>query len=197
MYLVVKIVRPITLLIEKIKLIAQGDYKQRLPGRGNDEIAELSREFNTMAARLNSYEEMNVQKLMEEKQKAEGIVDSIGDVVLVTDSENRLIVLNRAAEKIFDIRKDEVLRNHFLEVIKNEEIFEQVKRTLGGEKNEEKNYVDVNLEKDGEKKYFRVKSKPIKNEQREIIGVVTLMQDITKLKRSRFDEVGICFYRFP
>ena len=182
MYLVVKIVRPITLLIEKIKLIAQGDYKQRLPGKGNDEIAELSREFNTMAARLNSYEEMNVQKLMEEKQKAEGIVDSIGDVVLVTDSENRLIVLNRAAEKIFDIRKDEVLRNHFLEVIKNEEIFEQVKRTLGGEKNEEKNYVDVNLEKDGEKKYFRVKSKPIKNEQREIIGVVTLMQDITKLK---------------
>jgi PAS domain S-box-containing protein len=175
-------VRPITLLIEKIKLIAQGDYKQQLPGKGNDEIAELSREFNAMAARLNSYEEMNVQKLMEEKQKAEGIVDSIGDVVLVTDSENRLIVLNRAAEKIFDIRKDEVLRNHFLEIIKNEEIFEQVKKTLGGEKNEEKNYVDVNLEKEGEKKYFRVKSKPIKNEQREIIGVVTLMQDITKLK---------------
>ncbi|RIZ61333.1 hypothetical protein KU43_03245, partial [Mesotoga sp. SC_NapDC2] len=182
MYLIVKIVRPITLLIEKIKLIAQGDYKQQLPGKGNDEIAELSREFNTMAARLNSYEEMNVQKLMEEKQKAEGIVDSIGDVVLVTDSENRLIVLNRAAEKIFDVRKDEVLRNHFLEIIKNEEIFEQVKRTLGGERNEEKNYVDVNLEKEGEKKYFRVKSKPIKNEQREILGVVTLMQDITKLK---------------
>ncbi|WP_367362120.1 hypothetical protein [Mesotoga sp.] len=107
-----------------------------------------------MAARLNSYEEMNVQKLMEEKQKAEGIVDSIGDVVLVTDSENRLIVLNRGCRKSPTFEKMRSFRNHFLEVIKNEEIFEQVKRTLGGEKNEEKNYVDVNLEKDGEKKYF-------------------------------------------
>ncbi|WP_367362119.1 hypothetical protein [Mesotoga sp.] len=43
MYLVVKIVRPITLLIEKIKLIAQGDYKQRLPGRGNDDRGTFKR----------------------------------------------------------------------------------------------------------------------------------------------------------
>jgi len=181
-YLNAKTVKPITVLIEKIKLIAQGDYKQRLQEKGKDEIAELSREFNIMAGKLKAFEEMNIQKLMEEKQKAEGIVESIGDVVLVTDRENKILVLNRAAEKAFDIRKEETVKTHFLETIKHEEIFEQVKKALKEQQDDDKGYTDISIEKDGSIKHLRVKSKPIKNEQKEIIGVVTLMQDITKLK---------------
>lgn len=181
-YLNAKTVKPITILIEKIKLIAQGDYKQRLQEKGKDEIAELSREFNIMAGKLKTFEEMNIQKLMEEKQKAEGIVESIGDVVLVTDSENKILVLNRAAEKAFDIRKEETVKTHFLETIKHEEIFEQVKKALKDQQDDDKGYTDISIEKDDSIKHLRVKSKPIKNEQKEIIGVVTLMQDITKLK---------------
>jgi PAS domain S-box-containing protein len=181
-YLTAKTVRPITMLIEKIKLIAQGDYRQQLQEKGRDEIAELSKEFNIMAGRLKAFEEMNIQKLMEEKRKAEGIVESIGDVVLVTDSENRILVLNRAAEKVFDIRKEEAVRTHFLESIRYEEVFEQVKKTLKGQQEGDKGYADVSIEENGSTRHFRVKSKPIKNEQKEIVGVVTLLQDITKLK---------------
>lgn len=182
LYLISKTVRPINTLIEKIKLIAQGDYKQQLQEKGNDEIAILSKEFNHMANRLKIFEEMNIQTLMEEKKKAEGIVESIGDVILVTDNENCILTLNRAAEKTFDVRKEEVIKTHFLETIKNEEIFEQIKNTLKNNKNNYKDYTDISISKNDSTKYFRVKSKLIKNERKEIIGVVTLMQDITKLK---------------
>ncbi len=182
-YLSNKIARPLYNLIEKIKLIAEGDYSQQLDIEGDDEIANLAEEFNTMTLKLQSYDRLNVKKLMEEKQKAEAIVESIGDGIIVTDEEHKLLLVNRVAEKALNIREKDALNRHFLEVIKREDLFELIDKV----KNKKddmgyKKYKDITIKDENTTNHYRINIKPIVTRDGEHIGVVTLMQNVTKLK---------------
>lgn len=182
-YLTGKIVKPLYILIDKIKKIAEGNYNQKLDVGGNDEISNLAYEFNVMADKLKNYEMLNISKLMKEKQKIEGIVESISDGVIVTDNSNNIILVNRAAEKILDIRERDVLNRHFLESIRKQDIFEIINTVASNkEYNKYKNYKDITIKYNEIHKYYRVNVTPIINNSGEYFGVVTLMQDITKLK---------------
>lgn len=182
-YLTNSIVKPIYNLKDKIKKISEGDYSQQLDIANDNEIGELAREFNIMSEKLKTYELLNIKKLMKEKQKAEAIVESISDGIIVTDENNRLLLVNRAAEKSLCIREKDVLGKHFLEVIKREEIFEIIDRVKNLENvNDHKKYIDITTNVDEKIKHYRINAKPIKDRDGDSVGVVTLMQDITKLK---------------
>ncbi len=182
-YLTGKIINPLRVLVKKIKKISEGDYSQRLSTAGDYETAELANEFNSMAEKLNSYKLMNIDKITKEKQKAEAIVESISDGVIVTDDENKIILLNRAAEKIFNIREADALDKHFLEVINMKEVFEIIDKVQSKpDSDESMKFTEISIGKDKDAKYYRINITPIKGEDKNNIGVVTLLQDITKLK---------------
>ncbi len=182
-YLTRKIVRPIENLIDKIKNISEGDYSQQLDITGADEIGELAREFNTMTEKLKSYELLNIRKLKKEKQKAEAIVESISDGIIVTDENNNIILVNRAAEKALDIKEKEVLYKHFLEVIKQDDIFNTINKVKNAKEiSEYKKYKDISISLDEVTKHYRINVKPMSDKEGDNVGVVTLMQDITKLR---------------
>lgn len=182
-YLINKIIKPIRDLIEKIRNISEGKYSQQLNIVGKDEIASLATEFNIMASKLGSYELLNIKQLMKEKQKVEAIVESISDGIVVMGAENRILLINKAAEKIFKIKEKEVLKKHFLEVIKNDELF----NFYNNVKNENyasltKDYLDISIKSISRINHYRALAKPITNIEGESIGVVLLLQDITKFK---------------
>ncbi|MGM0379301.1 MAG: ATP-binding protein [Bacillota bacterium] len=182
-YLVNQIITPIYSLIEKVKKIASGNYEQKIEVKGNDEISKLAKEFNIMTTKLKSYKQLNVKKLKAENQKTEAIVESIEDAIIVTDKNNNISKVNREAERIFDVRESEVIGKHFLEVFNNEEIFEKIKEAQ--KDHEFNNYekpVDLSLQNNENESFFRVYSRTIITKDNEKLGVVTLLQNITKLK---------------
>ncbi|MDD5659514.1 MAG: ATP-binding protein [Actinomycetota bacterium] len=182
-YLVGKIIKPIRDLIDKIKKISERNYSQQLIVTGRDEIASLAIEFNLMASKLGYYEELNINQLMKEKQKIEAIVESINDGIIVIGAEDRILLVNKAAEKIFEISEDNALKKHFLEIIDDKELFDFITRSKSIKNNEfPKEYLDMKIKKKNSFLHFRVFSKPIMNVEGERIGMVTLFQDITKLK---------------
>jgi len=182
-YLLNKIIRSLTNLNSKIKEIAKGDYSQKLSVSGSDEIASLSKEFNIMASKLQAYDLLNINQLMKEKQKIEAIVESISDGVIVTGAFNRILLINKAAEKIFNISEEEYLKKDFTDAIKNPDLFNHIDSIRRDDKDSLlKDYLDLSVKNKKNVNYYRVISKPITNIAGESIGVVTLFQDITKFK---------------
>ena len=183
LYLINRIINPIRILVKKIKKISEGDYSQRLSISGDYETVELANEFNSMAEKLNNYKLMNIDKITKEKQKAEAIVESISDGVIVTDDENKIILLNKATERILNIREIDTLDKHFLEVINMKEVFKIIERVQDKpDSDESKKFTEISIREDKDIKYYRINVTPIKGESKKNIGVVTLLQDITKLK---------------
>ena len=175
------ILNPIHNLIKQMKKVAQRNYDIKIDLKRKDEIGELGAEFSKMTEKISEYDMMNVDELKNEKQKAEAIVETIEDGIIVTNNECKLLLVNKSAEKIFAIEEANIINHHILEIIKNEYLFHSVKNALLEEKNE---YIDISIENDsGEVNYYRVYSKLI-SRNNENIGVVTLLQNITKFKET-------------
>jgi PAS domain S-box-containing protein len=182
-YLLNKIVKSINDLNLKIRNISEGNYLQQLNISGNDEIATLAKEFNIMASKLQVFEQLNINQLMREKQKIEAIVESISDGIIVTGAANRILLINKAAENIFEIREKDAMKRHFLEVLNNKELFDLIDSVRQGDaKASLKDYIDISIKNKNIKNHYRAIVKSITNIEGESIGVVTLLQDITKLK---------------
>lgn len=179
------ILKPIRELTETVKEIAGGDLEHLIEIESEDEIGELAHEFNKMTQRVKEFEEMNVSKIIEEKNKSEGIVKSISNPLLVTDKENRIQLINPKAEEIFDLVEAEVVGKHFLEAVDDDRIFNLITTALetgseqGGTEGETFKFRDKNEDKEF---YFRINVIPVKDKEENINLVVTLLEDITHLK---------------
>jgi len=104
-----RIIEPAEQLTETVHQIGRGRLDLKLDIVTNDEVGELSREFNKMTERLRKYEEMNVQQIITEKNKSETIVESIADAIIVCDSEMRIQLLNQSAVDLLEVREADAI----------------------------------------------------------------------------------------
>ena len=85
---------PIVELTMGIKAIANRNYLSRLHFSSKDEFGEVADAFNSMAVRLDQYENSNLSKLMKEKKRIETIISNFKDADL-SYKFVRYIMLNR------------------------------------------------------------------------------------------------------
>ncbi|SFC64222.1 HAMP domain-containing sensor histidine kinase [Clostridium uliginosum] len=180
-YLLKKIIHPIEDLAVGINKISAGNYEYKIPLKREKEINYILNDFNDMAEKLKQYEKLNINEILREKQKAEGIIESIDFPIIVTNDDNKVIMLNKSAERLFDVKEKNTLNRHFLECIEQREVFNIIQKARNSVK-EYKGFNDIEIDQNDNKVYFRISANPIWFENNENIATVTIMQDITKFK---------------
>lgn len=176
-----RFLKPVDTLKETVKLVKAGVLNQQAKIFHPDEIGELATEFNAMTKRLQQYEQSTIGKLMAEKNKSEAIVRNISDPLVVLDINYRLVMLNEAAEDFFEIHEQDVLGKHFLEVIRNGELFEHITGVYQSTVDDQKKIILIPL-KDKEY-YFNVIVKLVKDHDAAVNNVIVLFQNITQIKQ--------------
>jgi len=174
--------RPVRKLTQTIRRISQGRLNQKIDVTTEDEIGELTREFNKMTERLRSYEQMNVHQLISEKKKSEAIIASIADPVMLTDEENHLLAMNQAAGKVLNIF-DEGWQNKPIRDLWINERLAQLLTADAGRRDEIARQEELLSIISGDRTfYFRPRQTMITDEYGKAQGVVTLLQDVTRFK---------------
>ncbi len=176
------IILPAEKLTRSVRNISSGHLNQKIDLNTDDEIGELSREFNKMTERLRTYEQMNIQQLIAEKKKSETIVENIADPVIVTDENGMLVLMNQAAAAVFEVRGIDWQGKSVREVIGNQSWAEMLE--IGGTRHIEQEHRDpfFAFTRNDLNLYFRPRQARIMDEYGNIQGVVTLLQDITRFK---------------
>jgi signal transduction histidine kinase len=177
------IIRPAEKLTEAARRIGRGHLNQKIDITTTDEIGELGIEFNKMTERLRTYEEMNVSQLIVEKKKSEAIVASIPDPVIMTDEGNKLLLMNQAAQRLLRIKGTDWEGKSLDQIVSGEHWLKLLSR--GGVTSEELAQRDTLLpiqQPDMQVLYFRPRQTTIVDESNKILGVVTLLQDVTRFK---------------
>jgi len=180
-YLLKKIIHPIEDLAIGINKVSEGNYEYKIPLKRGKEINFILDCFNNMVEKLKEYDRLNLNKILMEKQRTEAIMESIKSPIIVTDYENKIIMLNKCAERVFDIKEKKVINRQFLEGIKEEDIFNMIQKARNSIE-EYKPFEDIEIGKTEDKTYYRITTSPIWFKHSENLGTVTIMQDITKFK---------------
>jgi len=177
------IIRPAEKLTEAARRIGQGHLNQKIDITTNDEIGELGSEFNKMTERLRMYEEMNVSQLIVEKKKSEAIVASIPDPVIMADEGNKVLLMNQAAKRLLQIDGTDWQGKSLGQIVSDDRWLKLL--SGGGVSAEElaKRDTLLSIQRPGEQAlYFRPRQTTIVDESKNILGVVTLLQDVTRFK---------------
>lgn len=188
--------KPLAKLSESIKNVSRGKINQHIDIITNDETGMLAREFNEMTKRLQEYENSNLGKLMTERNKSVAIVKSISDPLFVLDDDYKIILVNDACEGFFEIEEDKVLGKHFLEVIRNGEIFDHIISTISS--NEEHKEKIIRIGKDADF-YFNVVVAPVRDLEKKNSVLIIAMQNVTDLKeveRVKTDFIATISHEF-
>jgi signal transduction histidine kinase len=177
-----KVLMPAEKLTRSVRNIKSGQLNQKIDINTDDEIGELSREFNKMTERLRSYEQVNIHRLIAEKNKSETIVESIADPVIVTDAGGSLVLMNQAALKLFNVHGSHWIGKLLRDVIGNQTWADMLEPENVKRFETENRDPLFAFSRNNVTLYFRPRQARITDEEDQLQGIVTLLQDVTRFK---------------
>jgi len=163
--------RPIREITRAARRIAAGELEQKIAVGTRDETGQLARAFNEMSLNLNKL----VGEISIEKTKLTTILGAMADGVVMTDTEGKIVLANKAVEKLFNLRQDEMVAKPVIEAVLDHEVDEALKLCLSTGQQQ-----TVQFESGITKRFLRAIAVPI-GEGR-LAGALLLFQDLTELR---------------
>ena len=177
-----RIVQPLSEMTAATAKIAQGEYDITLQVQSKDELAILAREIMTMSHKLKTFRDLNVGKVIVEKQRSEAIVQSIADGIIVVDSELQIIAINPIAASIANVKSMLATNNHFLDIFSDRTLYQHLRHTAETGKAPKLEDDILSVKRDRHSLFYKFAITPVVSETEEVIGAVLLLQDVTKFK---------------
>jgi two-component system, NtrC family, sensor histidine kinase KinB len=173
---------PVRQLTETTTRMAAGDLDATVSVASRDEIGMLANGFNRMAQRIRELRRSDLGKLLIAQQTTEAAVDSLYDPVIVADSEGRVTRINAAAERLFGARSD-ITGKPVRDVVRDPRIVQAVSDVLASRRTvaSESGAAVLPWSVDGMRRAFRLRSTPMVDADGQLVGAVTLLEDITHL----------------
>jgi len=93
----VRLLQPITALLLGSQRVAHGDFSKPVPALGWGELDELGKTFNQMSGQVQRYQNLQVERLLEEKAKVDALVSNIPEGVLLVGLDGAVAFANATA----------------------------------------------------------------------------------------------------
>jgi len=109
-----RLVKPLGNLVEATRTVAAGNYTERLPVPGNDDLGFLVRSFNLMTEEIASKSQLaqaSQSRVERERAYLQAVLSSLSSGVLTLDSDSQIRAANTTAEEILDTRASSFLGN--------------------------------------------------------------------------------------
>ena len=103
------IANPIKELTQSIKEIANKNYSERVHFTNHNEYGDLAKSFNTMAQKLQEYNNSNLYKLFFEKKRLETLINNMHDPIIGLDNEGIILFVNDEALNIIGMKSEDVI----------------------------------------------------------------------------------------
>lgn len=196
-----EITGPIERLVKEVKTLGIS-YKKvnHIDINSNDEIGELARVFNDMSVKLKE----NVDELKKSytrenyfRQYLDNILKSLGRGIIVVNKEGNITIFNNAAEEITGFKSQEYIGRDAQELFnKTELLFEKITKKIY---NKEENVLNLErnlIRKDKKHVPVNISISPVLNEEKNMIGMIYLFNDISSKKKmeqelKRIDKMHI------
>lgn len=124
------IAEPIEVLAKSVKEIANGNFVSRVHFNTNDEFGQISKEFNKIAGKLEEYERVEMGQLLNEKARAESIINRMDQAIIILDEHQNVTLVNILAEKLLGFNQLNIINKNASDIASSNELFRYMIREL-------------------------------------------------------------------
>lgn len=166
---------PITGMKEAAMRFAAGDFRSRVPIPDTEEFAGLADALNTMASQLDSH----VRTITEQAGEQNAILASMQEGVLAIDNDDRVLIVNPAAERLLGVDLDAVKGKTIQESIRNPDLqrfIDRSRRSSGPATDE------ILLRETGDR-VVQITGAALMNAGGARIGVLVVLNEVTRTRK--------------
>lgn len=170
-----RIRRPLHTLRLGAERYARGELTSPIPTSDVDEIGQVAEAMNLMAAKLHNH----IEEILRQRNEQEAVLAGMVEGVIAVDCEERVISVNQAARKMFDVSDPEVSGRFLHEIIRNPDLHRFMHQVLT-----EGVPAERELAAGGrEERYFQVQGSMLRDAAGGAAGAIVVLNDITRLRR--------------
>jgi NtrC-family two-component system sensor histidine kinase KinB len=182
------IANPIGELTKSIREIAAKNYTKRVHFDGRDEFGELAGSFNTMAEKLEEYNNSNLSQILIEKKRIDALISNMHEPVIGLDENKIILFANGEAAKIMGIDLHQLLGKSAIELSLHNDLLRSLVSNLGTDGIDSlrdleplKIYAN-NKESFFDKEIVDITIVPTGEQKKLFIGQVIILKNITPFK---------------
>ncbi len=193
------IITPAEQLTDRVRQIGAGMLDLKIDVLSDDEIGQLSREFNKMTERLKRFEQMNIDEILSEKRKSDTIVQSIADGLIMTDAAMRVLHLNRVVAELYHVDEAESIGRPLGSVLQDDRVLSLLTASIPARGSAAAPPGLLQYSRGDQTLYYRPKVTRVLDAEGALYGVLLLLQDVTQFKeldRLKSDFIATLSHEF-
>lgn len=170
-----RVSRPLEAMCEGAARFAQGDLSHRLRLEGSREITTLARAMNEMASQLDE----RIETVVRQRDQQDAILDSMVEGVLALDTQGKILDLNPACSRMFQLDLAAVRGRQVHEVLRKADLLAFVDEAL-------MSHLPVSRDiviRGGQDRYLTARASALQDARRQRIGVLVVLNDVTRLRQ--------------
>src|SRR5437870_34743 len=188
------VARPLTELAARLRAIGQrGPY----PALAREPLAEreqVADQYRRMAERLEGFEQLNVEAVLDEKAKTEAVIESIDDGLVVLDPAGSVLHMNEVARAILGLEQINVPGVTFDRLGSDHPHYLRLReavRQLLAQPDREPERVELALFLRGRDHSYVLRPTPLRARDGSRAGLILALQDVTYLRdqEARFEQL--------
>ncbi len=110
--------RPLSKIVSATQRVSLGDMAARAPEEGGGDFVDLAIAFNEMADELQA----TFDAIELERKRLVSIVEHLGDGIVIVDGEGKIVLMNRAAERLLGFLRDRAISRSYAQVFRDYEL---------------------------------------------------------------------------
>ncbi len=154
---------------------AAGDFGHRIARPASRELAAVSDAFNEMAGRM----EQSLDQLRAQQHEQQAVLQSMGNGVLALDAEQRVLSVNRAAERMLSLDGQAARGRLLQEVVREPDLHRFVAGVMDGTGR----ISGELMVRHGARRTLEAFAEPLDDEQGGAAGLVVVLNDVTQLRK--------------
>lgn len=175
--------RPIETMKRGAQRFAAGDFSIRLPLSGNEETNLLAKALNEMAHTLNG----TFSTITEQHTELDAILSSMTEGVIAVDGNEKIIMLNNAAAKLFNIDQHQAPGKWIGEAVRNVAIRAFLLKTLDAHGYIEGETIIFSSSTTSQfpdtERFLQLHGSPLSTASGKSIGALMVINDISQIKK--------------
>jgi NtrC-family two-component system sensor histidine kinase KinB len=186
---------PIAELTNSIKQVAAKKYSERVHFESHGEFGQLAAAFNTMAQKLEEYDNSTLSKIMFEKQRIETLINNMHDPVIGLDEKKTILFVNNEALKILGMKSGEVTGKPAQDVALTNDLMRSLVQDLVLPPDNRKAKEPLKIYADSKESYFEkelivISITPTGEKEPQRIGHFIVLRNITPFKELDFAKTN-------
>lgn len=156
--------------VSKLKLavyeLSSKNYSYRVHIKSRDEFADLANTFNSLAERLEIFENSNINRLMIEKKRAEAVINSLKDASIGIAKDGNVLFANQKSLELLNLSVSDIVGKSAESVFEKNDLFRFIVKEAGS--------TPFKIVTESKENYYIIEKYPITLDDTEVADVIAL-----------------------